>query len=87
MNERQQKVLLRMFASGMGGFIGGMSAGKYMKMTGAISKTASRDLQALVELGVLNRTGQLKGTRYWLNLGEEFDQPRLNHLRNTMKGA
>jgi len=79
-NDRQAKALSRMFAEGMDGFAGGMSAAKYMKITGAISKTATRDLQALVRLGALVKTGQLKGTRYWLNLGDEFDGPRKIHL-------
>jgi len=65
-NPRQEKALLRMLAEGLNGFAGGMSANKYMQITGAISRTASRDLQSLVELGVFIKTGQLKGTRYWV---------------------
>jgi len=65
-NERQQKILGRMLADGLDGFKGGMSAGKYMAMTGAIERTATRDLQKLVEMGALVKTGQLKGTRYWI---------------------
>lgn len=71
-NERQEKALLRMFAEGLDGFTGGMSAKKYMATTGAAVATASRDLNGLVELGALTRTGQLKSTRYWLNLADEF---------------
>ena len=82
-NDRQAKALSRMFAEGVDGFKGGMSAAKYMKITGTISKTATRDLQALVHLGALVKTGQLKGTRYWLNLGEEFDGPRKAHLAGS----
>jgi DNA-binding IclR family transcriptional regulator len=37
-----------------------------MAYTGAPAATARRDLGHLVELGALRRTGQLKGTRYWL---------------------
>jgi DNA-binding IclR family transcriptional regulator len=37
-----------------------------MALTGAPAATARRDLGRLVELGALRRTGQLKGTRYWL---------------------
>jgi len=72
LNERQEKSLARMFAAGLPGFKGGMSARKYMKITGATSKTATRDLRGLVESGALIRTGKLKGTRYWLNLGKAF---------------
>lgn len=74
-NSRQEKALRRMFAEGMDGFEGGMSAKNYMKITGAPIATTTRDLQSLVELGVMVKTGQLKGTRYWLNLGNEFNAP------------
>lgn len=37
-----------------------------MQHAGAAPATAGRDLVHLVELGALRRTGQLKGTRYWL---------------------
>ena len=67
-NERQEKVLLRMMREGPDGFRGGLSAGNYISMTSAPAATARRDLAHLVELGALRRTGQLKGTRYWLVL-------------------
>jgi Fic family protein len=70
-NERQQKALLRMMAEGPDGFRGGLSAGKYTSLTGVPAATVRRDLGHLVELGALRRTGQLKGTRYWL----PFDGP------------
>jgi len=79
-NERQKKALLRIFAEGMDGFKGGMSAKNYMQITGAPIATTTRDLQSLVELGAMVKTGRLKGTRYWLNLSEEFDTPRIEHL-------
>jgi len=68
-NERQRKALARLMQAGVDGFVGGLSAGKYMALTGATAATATRDLGALVELGALRRTGQLKGTRYWLPHG------------------
>jgi DeoR/GlpR family transcriptional regulator of sugar metabolism len=37
---------------GPNGFEGGMSATKYMTITGASNATATRDLQALVEKGI-----------------------------------
>jgi len=79
-NDRQEKALVRMFAEGMNGFKGGLSAKNYMNITGAPVATATRDLAALVKLGALTKTGQFKGTRYWLNLGEAFDQTRKQHL-------
>jgi Fic family protein len=73
-NERQQKALSRMTIEGPHGFHGGLSAGKYMALTGAPPATAGRDLNHLVELGALRKTGQLKGTRYWLSF-EIKNQP------------
>lgn len=66
-NERQRKVILRMFDEGPQGFQGGMSAKKYVSITGASKATATRDLQFLVELGVLKQTGGGRSTRYEVN--------------------
>lgn len=72
-NTRQEKALLRMLEEGPDGFDGGLSAGKYMALTGAPAATARRDLGHLVGLGALRRTGELKATRYWLM----FDTPQV----------
>jgi Fic family protein len=85
LNERQYKVLIRMFAEGVEGFRGGLSAEKYCKISGTISRTASRDLAALMDMGALIRTGSHKGTRYWLNLGEEFEGVMHEHLARQSK--
>ncbi|WP_421700947.1 Fic family protein [Aliiroseovarius sp.] len=66
LNARQEKALTRLFAAGPGGFKGGLSAGNYISITGASPATAGRDLGELVEMGALVRTGERKGTRYWL---------------------
>jgi len=68
LNERQEKALARMFREGLEGFKGGLSAEKYIKITGASRATTTRDLQELVEIGALTRTGERKTTRYWLNI-------------------
>lgn len=68
LNERQEKVLLRMFAEGIEGFKGGMSAKNYMTITGATTATTTRDLADLVTKGALTRRGLRKATRYYLNL-------------------
>jgi Fic family protein len=68
LNERQRKVMKRLLDAGKGGFEGGMSAEKYSNLTGASKSTATRDLAALLEAGLLVTTGQKKGTRYWPNL-------------------
>ncbi|MDX8404675.1 MAG: Fic family protein [Mariprofundus sp.] len=67
-NQRQHRALVRMFDADLDGFEGGLAADNYIRMTGATRRTASRDLQGLVELAALTKTGQLKGTRYWLNI-------------------
>lgn len=67
MNIRQQKAVLRLFEEGPEGFKGGLSAEKYMSITGASRATATRDLQELTGNKILKKTGALKGTRYWLH--------------------
>lgn len=68
MNERQEKVIARMFREGPGGFIGGLSAENYITITAASRPTATRDLQDLVQKGALTRMGERRYTRYRLNL-------------------
>jgi len=68
LNARQERALLRMFAAGPNGFVGGLSAANYMTITGAPPATTTRDLAALVRLGALARTGQRKAARYQLNI-------------------
>ncbi len=68
LNDRQAKVIARMFREGPGGFKGGLSAENYLTITGTSRATATRDLQDLVEKGALRRTGERRYTRYWLSL-------------------
>ena len=73
LNERQIKVLNRLIDYELrGGFEGGMNNIKYQKMTGIGDRTALRDLGELHKRGLMVKTGQLKGTRYHLNI----PQPR-----------
>ncbi|MFV0431708.1 MAG: Fic family protein [Alphaproteobacteria bacterium] len=67
MNSRQTKAILRIFEAGIQGFKGGLSAKNYMTITDAPSTTTTRDLNDLVNKGILTKTGHLKATRYWLN--------------------
>ncbi len=46
----------------------GISAEKYIAITGASRATATRDLIELVDLGALFKTGELRHTRYWLKI-------------------
>lgn len=66
LNARQEKVLVRLFDAGPQGFTGGLSAKNYMTITGTTPATARRDLVDLVFKHALQRTGERKGTRYWL---------------------
>jgi len=65
-NDRQRKALLRMMREGPTGFEGGLSAGKYVGITGTSPATATRDLAALAALGALRRTGERRHARYHL---------------------
>ncbi|MBX3564834.1 MAG: Fic family protein [Sphingomonas sp.] len=68
LNPRQEKALLRMFAEGVDGFAGGLSAQNYRTITDAAPATATRDLAGLVEMGALVRSGELRYARYHLAL-------------------
>lgn len=67
-NPRQHKVIARIFKEGPEGFQGGLSAENYISISGSSRATATRDLQDLVEKKALKKTGQLKSTRYYLNI-------------------
>jgi Fic family protein len=75
LNNRQEKVIARMFKEGIDGFKGGLSAENYISITKAPRATATRDLQDLVAKEALTRTGELRHTRYHLKLDNE-DQAR-----------
>ena len=68
LNPRQLKAINRILAEGPKGFDGGFSAKKYRAITKSPAATATRDLQDLVSKGIFTKTGQLKGTRYTLDL-------------------
>jgi Fic family protein len=68
MNDRQTKVVKRLFDAGHEGFKGGLSAENYIRIAKTSASTATRDLKDMVEKVILVKTGTLKSTRYWLNL-------------------
>jgi Fic family protein len=70
LNPRQEKAIARMFREGIDGFRGGLSAENYISITRASRATATRDLQDLVAKGALVRTGELRHTRYHLNMSD-----------------
>ena len=59
-NDRQKKVILRIFREGPKGFDGSLSAKNYIAITKASKATATRDLTDLIKTGVLIKTGKLK---------------------------
>jgi Fic family protein len=69
-NERQAKVIARIFREGIDGFLGGLSAENYISITGTSRATATRDLQDLFEKGAFTKTGELRHTRYHLDLAK-----------------
>jgi len=74
LNERQAKTIARMFQEGVDGFKGGLSAENYISIAKTSRATATRDLQDLVYKAALTRTGELRHTRYFLNLGDRGER-------------
>jgi Fic family protein len=57
-----------MFDAGPKGFEGGMTAKKYMSITGTSKATATRDLQVLTDLRIFISSGAGRSNHYTLNL-------------------
>jgi len=68
MNKRQIKIINRMLDAGKDGFEGGMTAKKYISIAKTTKATATRDLQELVELDILQQNLAGRSTNYTLNL-------------------
>ena len=69
LNERQEKVLQRIFKAGVAGFEGDLSAQKYMKISKCSKATATRDLAELLDQGLLVKLpGGGRSTRYKIAL-------------------
>jgi Fic family protein len=66
LNPRQEKALRRMMDAGIDGFIGGLSAENYRRITDATTATTTRDLADMVAMGALRREGERRYTRYYL---------------------
>jgi Fic family protein len=73
LNERQAKVITRVFKEGIDGFKRGLSANNYISISKTSRATATRDLQELVEKGALIKIGELRHTRYFLNINERSE--------------
>lgn len=70
LNNRQRKVIDRIFKAGVEGFDGGLSAKNYITIADTSATTATRDLADLVAKGAFTKTGVLKHTRYALALDD-----------------
>jgi len=66
--DRRRKVLQRLLDDGDGGFLGGLNAEKYMKMTGVSKATATRDLSEMTAAGQLRARGVGKAVRYYVDV-------------------
>ena len=58
----------RLLDDGDGGFLGGLNAEKYIKLTGTSKPSATRDFAGLVRVGLVWTTGQGKALRYFVNV-------------------
>ena len=68
LNEQQTKAISKMLDAGKDGFEGGMTAKKYISITKTTKATATRDLTALAEFGILTQNLAGRSTNYTLNL-------------------
>lgn len=68
LNERQLKVINRIFEAGLDGFQGGMTAKKYISIVKTSKATATLDLQTLAEIGILTPFGAGTNVYYALQL-------------------
>ncbi len=66
LNKRQIKVLKKMFDMGGQDFKGGMTTRKYVSITKSSKATATRDLQELAKLNILQQQGDGRSTHYIL---------------------
>jgi len=68
LNERQAKVVERIFAEGRKGFEGGLSTKNYMTIAKCPNRTASRDLSDMLDKGIISKYGAGRSTQYELHL-------------------
>ena len=66
LNERQLKVILKIFDFGIEGFEGDITAKKYISITKSSRATATRDLQDLVEKNILSQKGAGRNVKYMI---------------------
>jgi Fic family protein len=72
LSERQKKVINRLLDAGADGFEGGMTTQKYASMTHCSRATAFRELDQLMEIGILKRFGQGRSVKYILEMQQPY---------------
>jgi len=72
LNDRQTKLVKRIFKENLQEFTGGISVKNYISITKISPITANRDLNDLVAKNIMKRTGKLKTTRYWLQFDPQM---------------
>jgi len=83
LNDRQARMVSRVFAEGRRGFEGGMTTRKYEMITRCANRTARGDLSDLVAKGIIiPLPGGGRTTRYELNISEH--QVRFGLGRNGL---
>lgn len=68
LNGRQLKAIQKMLAAGPEGYLGGMTARKYMSINKTSKATATRDMQELLELQVFRQDGAGRSIHYQLTI-------------------
>jgi Fic family protein len=71
LNARQHALLSDLREGGPDGFPRGITASDHMRITDTSIATATRDLFALVEIGILIKRGENKWRRYFLNVPKD----------------
>lgn len=72
LSERQQKVINRMLDAGKGGFEGGLTTRKYLSLANVSRATAFRELDQLLEFGLIKRNpARGRSASYDLNWPED----------------
>jgi Fic family protein len=56
-----------MLSKGLDGYVGGMTAKKYMKITKVSKSTATREMGKLKDLGIFEIIGEGRSTSYLVN--------------------
>jgi len=89
LNERQEKVMRKIFSVGADGFVRyGLTNEKYRAITGAPSATTTRDLSSLVKSGLLYPSGEGKrGLRYFVNFPKESSLFAPKELSTVVDGV